>query len=108
MYVALYILCGYFIYYRERKLLRSLRQFVTLLAMIVVTVGLVVVTREISDTWRVEVVPLTIFGLTICIAYREELALLLTSAVSLVIVLALGQELPEFVVFVATRRRRFT
>ena len=102
MYVALYLLCGYFIYHRERRLLRDLRQFITLLGIVVVTVGIVVATRAISDSWRVEVVPLVIFGLTICIAYRQELALLLTAAVSLVIVLALGQGLPEFVVFVAS------
>ena len=102
MYVALYILCGLVIYHRQRPLLRNLKKFITLLFMVVGTVGLVVATGAISDSVRVEIVPLMIFGLTMCIAYRQEVALLLTAAVSLVIVLALGQGLPEFVVFAAT------
>lgn len=100
MYVALYLLCGFFVYYRERRLLENLRQFATMLSFIVLTVGLVeIVARE---GWRGELVPITIFGMTVAIAYRYELALLLASAIALIASLSLGLGLAEFVILVAT------
>jgi putative nucleotidyltransferase with HDIG domain len=100
MYVALYILCGFVIYYRERRLLTDLRRFVTMLGLVVVTVTLCKFAA--ADQSRAELIPLILFGMTVAIAYERELALLLTSAVALVVVLSLGHGLVAFVILVAS------
>lgn len=100
MYAALYVLCGLYIFFRERRLLTDFRQFSMMLAFVVASVTLVrLVTR---GPWLLEATPIVMFAMTVSIAYRHELALLLASAVSLVVTLSLGLGLAEFVVFVAT------
>ena len=44
MYVALYVLCGFYIYYREPRIVDDLGRLATLLTMVVVTVTLMIVT----------------------------------------------------------------
>ena len=48
---------------------------------------------EAGDAWRAELIPLLLFAMTVAIAYHQELALLLSAAMSLVVVLGLGQGL---------------
>ncbi len=100
MFVALYVLCGVYIFYRERKLLGNVRQLATLLALAVVTVSLS--WAAAGDKWRAEMVPLLLFAMTLAIAYQRELALLLSSAAALVVALSLGQGLMELVILVAS------
>ncbi len=100
MYVALYILCGFVIYYRERRLLTDLRRFITMLGLVVVTVTLCTIAAV--DQSRAELIPLILFGMTVAMAYERELALLLTSAVALVVVLSMGHGLAAFVILVAS------
>ncbi len=97
MFVALYTLCGVYVYYHERRLLTNYRRFITMLSLIVVTV---IFCSSISF-WRAELIPLTLFGMTVAIAYERELALLLIAVVSLIVALSLGQGLAEFVILVA-------
>ena len=106
MYVAMYVLCGVYIYYRERRLLSEVRRFITMLALFVVTISLC---RFLSRNewpwsieWQAELVPLVMFGIIVTIAYRQEVSLLLTSVAALVVVLSLGQGLDRLVVYVAT------
>jgi putative nucleotidyltransferase with HDIG domain len=99
MYLAVYTLCGLYIFFRERRLLTDLGRFCTLLVLAVLTVALCWIGSR--DNWRVEIIPLLLFGMTMSIAYRQEIALLLSTAASLVVVLSLGQGLGEFVVLVA-------
>ncbi|QDU98144.1 HD family phosphohydrolase [Lignipirellula cremea] len=99
MYAALYLLCGVYLFYRDRRLLTDLWRFLTLLAYVVLTVAFA--WQAARDQWRVELIPILLFGMTIAIAYRQDLALLLASAVSLVVVLSLGAGLGEFVIFVS-------
>jgi putative nucleotidyltransferase with HDIG domain len=99
MYLAVFTLCGLYIFFRERQLLTDLGRFCTLLVLAVLTIALCRVGS--LDSWRVEIIPLLLFGMTMRIAYRQEIALLLATAASLVVVLSLGQGLGEFVVFVA-------
>ncbi len=61
MYVALYVLCGFYIYHRDPRIIDDLGRLATLLALVVVTVTLIVVT---SNDWRAEMVPLMLFGMT--------------------------------------------
>jgi len=99
MYCALYILCGFFIFYRDPDLLENTARLATLLGTIVITVA---ICRLVSFDRRAELVPLVLFAMTAAIAYRHELALLFSASVSLIVTLSLGQGLVEFVIYVAT------
>jgi putative nucleotidyltransferase with HDIG domain len=98
MYVALYVLCGFYVYHRDPRIINDLGRLATLLALVVVTVTLIVIT---SNEWRAELVPLMLFGMTVAIAYEQEIALLLSAAITLVSVVALGHALSEAVVLLA-------
>jgi putative nucleotidyltransferase with HDIG domain len=98
MYVALFILCGFYIYHRNPRIIDDLSRLATLLTLVVVTVALMILT---SNAWRAELVPIMLFGMTVAIAYEQEIALLLSAAVTLVSIVALGHALPEAVVLLA-------
>ncbi|HND52214.1 MAG TPA: HDIG domain-containing protein [Pirellulaceae bacterium] len=100
VYFALYLLCGLYIHHVEPKLLSDLRQFVKLLATVVLTIIACWVTAH--DQWRAEIVPLVLFSLTMAIVHPRELALLLSTATALIVTLVLGQGLAQFIVFAAT------
>jgi hypothetical protein len=100
MYLALYTLCGFYIYYREPRISNELSRLATLLVLVVLTACLMVVASR--DDWRAEVVPLLLFGMTIAIAYGQELALLLTAAVTLIGVEAIGHGLGTAIVLMAS------
>jgi putative nucleotidyltransferase with HDIG domain len=100
MYIALSILCGFFIYHREPKITGELGRLATLLATVVLTVTFVQFTSH--EDWRAELIPLMLFGMTMAIAYRQEIALLLAAAVTLICVVALGQPLASTLVLMAT------
>ena len=98
MYVALYVLCGFYIYQRDPRIIDDLGRLATLLALVVVTVTLIIVT---SNDWRAEMVPLMLFGMIVAIAYEQEIALLLSAAVTLVSAVALGYGLADAIVMLA-------
>jgi putative nucleotidyltransferase with HDIG domain len=100
MYVALYILCGTYIYHYDPRILTSTRRLATVLVVVIATVLLCRICAV--DYWRAEVLPLAMFGITIAIAYSRELALILSAAVSLIVCLSLGLGLVEFVLLTAT------
>ncbi len=86
--VALGVLCGYYTYHRQRLLIANLGRYVTLLAVVVLTVALA--NWLAIDSWRAELIPMVLFGMTMTVAYRQELALLLSAAMALVLVATLG------------------
>jgi putative nucleotidyltransferase with HDIG domain len=96
MFAALSILCGVYVLHYEPKLVDNLRQFSTTLAMIVVTVGLSVVAAR--DNIRAELVPLVVFGMTLSIAFHREFALLFSAVVTVIVVVATGQGLGQFMI----------
>jgi membrane-associated HD superfamily phosphohydrolase len=98
MYIALYVLCGFYIYHRDPRIIDDLGRLATLCALIVATVTLVVVT---SNDWRAETVPLMLFGMIVAIAYEQEIALLLSAAITLVTAVALGYGLTDAIVMLA-------
>lgn len=100
MYAALYTLCGFYILAREPKIVDQLPRFLTLLGTVLVTTALVLLTY--SQQWRAELVPLLLFGMTIAIAYQQELALLLAAAVTLIAVMALGHGLDLSLILMAS------
>jgi putative nucleotidyltransferase with HDIG domain len=84
---------------REPHLLRDLRRFSTLLLMIVITLLLA---RWLStDPYRAELIPLLLFGMTIGIAYRRELAMVLTGSVAAILLMAGRNFLGEFLVLIS-------
>ncbi len=99
MFAALYSLCGLYIYLTQHQLLTSLPKLVAMLTLATVAVMLSWFLREQS---RAELIPLLLFGMTVCIAFHRELALLLSAAVAVVIVFALGQTIADFVILVAS------
>jgi len=100
VYFALFVLCGFYVYAHDRSLFRDFRRLATILGAVVVTVSASVFASE--DTWRAECIPPVVFAMTIAIAYRRELAFILSLGVSLMIAMALGQSLGEFLVLSAT------
>ncbi len=100
MYVALYVLCGFYVHYREPSVADELSRLAILLTMVVVTVGLMIIAS--NDQWRAEVIPLMLFGMTMAIAYDREFALLLSAAVTLIGAEAIGLDLGDAVVLMAT------
>lgn len=99
MYTALFMLCGTYLMYRRHDVLTHYRQLITLQGLVVVTV---VTSYWVStDAWQGELIPLMLFGITAALAYRQELALLLSACVCLVVVLTLRQGVVEFVIVAA-------
>ena len=99
MFAALYSLCGLYIYLTQHELLNSLSKLATLLALATVAV---MFSWFLGEQSRAELIPLLLFGMTVCIAFHRELALLLSAAVSLVIVFTLGHSIADFVILVAS------
>ena len=99
MYTALFLLCGTYLVYRQHGLLSKYRQLVTLLGLVVFTV--VTAYWVSTDAWQGELIPLMLFGMTAALAYRQELALLLSACVCLVVILTLRQGVVEFVIVTA-------
>ena len=95
---ALYALCGYFVYYQERRLLKDLRRFSALLLLIVVAAALAC--WAWTDPWRAEIAPVVVFGMTCGIAYKRELALLFSTSLLIFLGLVTGYGLGEFVVLI--------
>ncbi len=101
MYFAVFsLLCGY-LYYRDRTLIDDLRQFALLLGLFMVTV-IVAWILSVNNHWRAEVIPISMFAMTIAIAYHRELALLLSALAALVFTISHGYGMAEFVVLTAT------
>ncbi|MCI0492152.1 MAG: HDIG domain-containing protein [Planctomycetes bacterium] len=100
MYVAVYVLCGSYIYYCVPQLANELGRLATLLALVVLAVALMVITSHYD--WRATLIPLMLFGMTIAIAYEQEPALLLTAALTLIIAEILGTSLADSIVLMAT------
>ncbi|MEX0939572.1 MAG: HDIG domain-containing metalloprotein [Pirellulales bacterium] len=99
MYVALYTLCGFYIYFREPRMIAKLSRLFAMLSMVVLSVAVCMLVAR--DAWRAELVPLLLFAMTVSIAYHHELALLLSAAVTLIITMALGHDLGDAVILMA-------
>jgi putative nucleotidyltransferase with HDIG domain len=91
---ALLVLCGVYKRLRQRQPVGSLIRMTTLLLLAIFTVA---VARWASvDPWRAEITPLLLFGMTMAIVYRQELALLLCGVLAFLIALGVGHGLHEF------------
>jgi cyclic-di-AMP phosphodiesterase PgpH len=100
MYVALYTLCGFYIQAREPRALQDLFRFVSLLGLFCVTVLLADLVGEYLR--GTEVIPLLLLGMTVAIAYQQEMALLLSACVVLVVSMSTGMDMQHALVLMAT------
>jgi cyclic-di-AMP phosphodiesterase PgpH len=100
MYVALYTLCGFYIQAREPRALHDLFRFVSLIGACCVTVLLAQLVSQYL--WGTEIIAILLLGMTIAIAYQQEMALLLAASVSLLIAISIGLEMQQALVLLAT------
>ncbi|MEL7496045.1 MAG: HDIG domain-containing metalloprotein [Planctomycetota bacterium] len=100
LYAAMFLLVTQYLYLRDPELLNDLKQFSILLGLILVTLTVAWLVA-LNEEWRSEIVPITIFTMTIAIAYHIELALLLGALVSFAFSVSHGFGLAEFVVLTA-------
>jgi len=95
---GMFILCGIYMRYRQRGPLASVRRLTTILLLALATVALA--QWSSADAWRAEIIPPMLFGMTMAIVYRQELSLLLSGIIALVLVLAIGHGLQEFLLLI--------
>lgn len=98
MYFALYVLCGFYSYFRQRPLLRDTQSLGKLLFLVVAAVCI----SWLAAPTRFELIPLLLFAMTIVIVHGQELALLLSAAVALVTIMSLGYGVAELVTVIAS------
>jgi len=84
---------------REPELLRDLRRFSTLLLMVVV--ALLLARWMAYDPYRAELIPLLLFGMIVGIAYRRELAMVLTGSLAAMLLMAGRNFLGDFLTLIA-------
>ena len=100
MIFAAFLLCGVYTRYRQRGQVANLGRIFVFTLLSVATVALA--RWAAADKWHAEILPLALFGMTMAIVTRRELALLITGILSVIIVLALGEDLSELVVLTGT------
>jgi putative nucleotidyltransferase with HDIG domain len=100
IYLVLFALCGCYLYFHDRGLLRDWRRLSTVLIAVALTVTASVIAAR--DAWRAECIPLVVFGATFAVACRRELAFVMSLVVALVLAISLGQGLAEFMILTAT------
>ncbi len=99
LFVAMFTLAGFYIHLHHRALLDDLGHIATLLVISVIT--LIICYFSAGDAWRAEIVPLLVFAMTVAIAFDEDLALLLAAEVALVLMVALGRGLADYITLTA-------
>ena len=99
MYLALFTLCGVYLAVYESSLVNQTSRLVRLLALVIVVVLLATATS--NDTWRAELIPLVMFTMVMTICYRRDSALLLSSAVALIVAVATGSTLAEYIIVIS-------
>ncbi len=97
MYAAFFGLCGFYIFFRRRRMLRDLLGLAKLQFLVI---GAVIVSRFAAPT-RFELIPLLLFSMTAVILYQQELALLLSAVTAFLVVLSLDLGIAELVTILA-------
>ncbi len=100
MFAALFALVTQYLYYRDHHLLTDLKQYAILHGLIGATL-ITAWVAALNVQWRAEIIPVTLFAMTIAIAYHIELALILGTVVAMAFTVAHGYDLGEFVTLTA-------
>jgi putative nucleotidyltransferase with HDIG domain len=99
MYAAVFVLCGLVLRKLDARVIKDMRRLITLLALGLATVLLS--WYSAGDKVRAEIIPLLLWSIMLAIAYGREVALLLSTSVALIVVVSLGQGLPELIIVTA-------
>ncbi|NLX97130.1 MAG: HDIG domain-containing protein [Rhodopirellula sp.] len=96
--LGLFAFCTPYLLTQERRLLVSMQRLSVMLALIVATVAVSVVLaqRPPVNAGHLEIIPMLLFGQTVAIAYRQQLAMLLAAIVAVIVVLGTGAGLLGF------------
>ena len=100
LFAGMFLLIAQYLVFRDADLLDDLKQFSILLGLIFTTLSIAWLVTLHSE-WRAEIIPITMFSITIAIAYHIELALLLGALMSFAFTLAHGYGMAEFVILAA-------
>lgn len=100
MFAALFLLFTGYLYYRDRDVLDNVKHFATLVALMTATLGVMWLVAT-NLQWRAEIIPLTLFAMTIAIVYNVELAIVASAIVALAFSAGHGYGLGEFVILAA-------
>jgi putative nucleotidyltransferase with HDIG domain len=100
MYVGIYTICGFYALRHQPKLIESLPRLTTMLCLALLTVTMSLIMAQ--DAWRAELIPLLLFGMTVAMAYDQELAILFCATVALAVTVATGLGLAGALVLTAT------
>ena len=96
MIIALFMLCGSYIYFvDDRDLLRDVMKLARLLAFLVGSISLCYYAS--GDRWRIELIPTAMASILAAVVYGRELAMLLMAAISLSVTLFIGADVAELV-----------
>lgn len=98
VFLGLFALCVPYTLLYEPKLVGSFKRLFMIEALVIITVAVSITLAGWPgiDAWRLELIPLLLFGQTVAIAYRQELALLLTAILAMIIVLGTGTGVAGF------------
>jgi len=96
MFVAVFLLCGVYLSVYERKVVSDSASLIRLL--VLSTIVVLLATATANDTWRAELIPLSMYAMILTISFRRESALLVASAISIVVAVANGSSLPGFII----------
>jgi len=100
MYVALYTLCGFYIQKREPRVVDDLSRLTCLLSLFLLTVVIACIVNQYQ--WGTDIIPLLLMSMTLAVAYQQEIALLISACVTLVIAISLGHGMEQALVLTAT------
>ncbi len=96
MFVAVFLLCGAYLVVYERNVVSDTACLIRLL--VLSTIVVLLATSTANDTWRAELIPLSMYAMILTISFRRESALLIASTISLMVAVTSGQSLPGFII----------
>jgi putative nucleotidyltransferase with HDIG domain len=93
---ALFVLAATYVVRHERRIGRDLRRVAIVCGLVVL--ALLVVRMLSAQTWNAELVPVAVVAMIVAIAYNPSLAMMIAFTLSLLVCVALGTDLPYFLV----------
>jgi len=93
---ALFVLTTAYVTRHERKIAYNPRHVIIVCGLVIL--GLTVVRLLAAQTWNAELVPVAVVAMIVAIAYNPSLAMMIAFALSLLTCVALGTDLPYFLV----------
>lgn len=96
LFSAMLGLCALGLYRVDRRAMAELSRYATLLAALLLTVGGMLLLS--GSTWRIELIPLLLLGMTVAIGYRHQSAMLIAAMAGFVAAVSLNWTLGDAVV----------